>query len=182
MFSSPQLLRHGAPLKAGFCYGHSDPILVETPTQTARRIQPKLAPWQRLFTSPSPRCAELASALDCNAEQVPALRELNFGDWEELPWDAVDRASLDSWAQQPLDFVIPGGESGRELYQRVTDWAQTVRPSEHDLIVAHAGSLRALAAILLECPFDDCWQWPLAYATPVTLNPNIAGFVSDDTA
>ena len=182
MFNSPLLLRHAAPCEAGFCYGHSDPTLVEAPVQTAARVRPKLTRWQRLFTSPSPRCAELALAFDSNAEQVPALRELNFGDWEGLPWDAVDRSALDHWAQQPLDYVIPGGESGRQLYQRVADWVQTVRLGEDDLIIAHAGSLRALAAILLECPFDRCWQWPLAYATPVRLNPNIAGFVSDETA
>ncbi|PTY35747.1 hypothetical protein BGP77_08435 [Saccharospirillum sp. MSK14-1] len=172
------MLRHGSPRESGFCYGHSDPILVEEPSQTAQRVHSKLAPWQRLFTSPSPRCAELAFTLDSNAERVSALRELNFGDWEGLPWDAVDRTSLDSWAQAPLDYPIPGGESGRELFRRVAEWAQTVQLGEHDLIIAHAGSLRALAAILLKCSFDDCWQWPLAYATPVRLNPNTAGFVS----
>ncbi|MFG1496965.1 histidine phosphatase family protein [Saccharospirillum sp. HFRX-1] len=182
MFNSPQFVRHGAPLETGFCYGHSDPILLATPAQTAARLKLKLAPWQRLFTSPSPRCAQLALALDEKAELIPALRELNFGDWEGKAWDAIDRAGLDRWAQQPLEFVIPGGESGRDLYRRVADWANTIRLGKDDLIIAHAGSLRALAAVLLECPFDDCWQWPLAYATAVRLHPNTAGFVSEDTA
>lgn len=178
MFNSPLLLRHGAPQQTGCCYGHSDPALLVSAAQTAAQVRPKLAPWQRIFTSPAPRCAELALALDADAKLVPALRELNFGDWEGQPWEIIDRTLLDQWAQQPLDFVIPGGESGRDLYRRVADWVATVHLGRNDLIVAHAGSLRALAAILLECPFDTCWQWPLPYATAVRLNPNTAGFVS----
>lgn len=182
MVKGPLLLRHGAPLTSGFCYGHSDPILVAAPEQTAARLHTQLTPWRRLFTSPSPRCAELALALDNSAQLQPALRELNFGDWEGRNWDDIDRAKLDRWARQPLDFVMPGGESGRDLYRRVADWAVATRPGPNDLIIAHAGSLRALAAILLECSFDTCWQWPLAYATPVRLHSNNAGFVPEETA
>ncbi len=113
---------------------------------------------------------------------TPALQELNFGDWEGQRWDDIDRASLDAWAKRPLDFVMPGGESGRDLYRRVADWAETLQFERDDMIVAHAGSLRALAAVLLQRPFDDCWQWPLAYATAVRLDPARAGFVPDETA
>lgn len=182
MFNSPWLLRHGAPLERGFCYGHSDPTLIEPAQQTAQRLRHLLPAWRRLFSSDSPRCLALAQTFDSATIAVAELRELNFGDWEGRPWDSIRRADLDAWAQQPLDFVMPGGESGRDLYRRVARWAASVQPGRDDLIVAHAGSLRALAAVLLQRPFDDCWQWPLAYANCVRLEPGIAGFVSDDTA
>lgn len=182
MFNSPVLLRHGAPQQTGFCYGQSDPILEETPGQTAQRIRPILPPWRRVFCSPSARCADLAAAITAETATVPALMELNFGDWEGRRWDDIDRADLDDWAERPLDIVMPGGECGRDLYRRVAAWADTVQLGSDDLIIAHAGSLRALAARLLQRPFDDCWTWPLAYATPMRLAPNTAGFVSQETA
>lgn len=173
------LIRHGAPAKAGVCYGHSDPELAEPAEQTARSLPNALTqqpgPW---YCSPSRRCLAVARAL-APAHQVTAveaLRELNFGDWEQQPWSDIERSALDDWAQQPLDYCMPGGESGRDLFHRVHAWATSVCLNEGSVIIAHAGSLRALAAAMLEQPFERSWQWPVPYGTALKLNSRGTGF------
>lgn len=175
------LLRHGEPLARDTCYGRSDPTLREPPARTAKRLGP--IGFKRLLSSPSERCLALARALAPGVEPSvnPALMELDFGAWEGRRWDEIPRAGLDAWARQPLDYRMPGGESARDLMRRVDDWARRLRPGPGDLIVAHAGSLRALAAIVLRTGFETTWQWPLPYATPVTLANSNTGFVPDET-
>lgn len=178
------LLRHGKPKSNKHCYGFSNPPLLEAPRETAARIAPSLPPFRRIISSPSPRCIQLAEALheglqgDGPLLSNDALKELNFGDWEGLPWSDVPRKELDTWALTPLDFTIPGGESPRQLEHRVRNWFEEFCPDSEDLIVAHAGSLRVLAACILGKEFDITWQWPLPYATPVQVLHGQKGFVA----
>ncbi len=171
------LLRHGRTDAAGICYGQSNPPLAEAPKQTAAAL--RLPEWRRLVSSPSPRCLTLARHLAKHRpiRVSPALLELNFGDWELRRWDDVETSAIDEWAKTPLDYCAPGGESARDLHRRVARWVLRFKPGQGDLIVAHAGSLRALAAVLLQTDFETTWQWPLPYATPVVLTDSTAGFV-----
>lgn len=171
------LLRHDRVRTEGRCYGWSDPPLLRPASATAAGLA--LPDWRRLVSSPSPRCLELARALAGHRpiRTSPALMELNFGAWEGRRWDDIDRAEIDRWALRPLEFRAPDGESARDLFRRVETWARSFRPNQGDLIIAHAGSLRALAAHLLGTDFDTTWQWPLPYATPVTVTRTSDGFV-----
>lgn len=173
------LLRHGRPATTGTCYGRSDPPLAEPPAQLARRVAAVLPPVDRCFASPSPRCLDLARALHADPVPVPALRELDFGSWEGLRWDDVDRAELDAWAAAPLDHRVGGGERGRDVHARVATWlaggaGEPDRaigpPGPDDLVVGHAGSIRALAAVVLGEPFETTWRWPVPHAVPLRVH------------
>lgn len=79
------------------------------------------------------------------------LRERNFGDWQDLTPDEIERAWPGAWAEFRSGSVHPpGGETPDELRYRV---ATAVRRLSHDpgldraLIVAHGGPMRALAHI-----------------------------------
>jgi broad specificity phosphatase PhoE len=82
---------------------------------------------------------------------APALRELNFGEWEGLDFDAIARR----WPRQSRDFFArpgptpaPGGESFDQLRDRVAGAVATLGGEEGDLIaVAHAGAIQAALAI-----------------------------------
>lgn len=168
------VLRHGPVATPGTCYGRSDPPLAERPAVVAQRVGPGL-PGEvgACWSSPSPRCRDLATAL-VGVERVTvaeALAELDFGQWEGVPWDEVDRAGLDAWAADPLGHRMPGGESGHDVHARVAAWVRSARPGPGDLVVAHAGSLRALAAVVLGVPFDTTWQWPVPHAVPLVVTP-----------
>lgn len=166
------LLRHGKVASTGLCYGQSDPELAEHPITLAARLKALAKDANPVFSSPAPRCLDLAQAL-ANPQKVTivsALQELNFGEWEGKAWDDVERNLIDQWAKTPLDFAPPGGESGRELFRRVERWWHETQPPKTSLIVAHAGSIRALLAIIEGTTFDHTWQRPIPYAQPIYID------------
>jgi alpha-ribazole phosphatase len=150
------LIRHPRPLiEPGVCYGRLDMPLHPSAEAVIARIAADLAPGgiSRVWTSPARRCRALADAI-ATVRAVPLtvdarLRELDFGDWEGRPWDAVARAELDSWAAAPLTFAPPGGETGTALIARVRDFEAEIRAGLQDCaVVSHGGPLNVLAALL----------------------------------
>ncbi len=150
------LLRH-PPVRdaAGSCYGRLDLALVPGweqqlggLTDALARVRPQV-----VWTSPSHRCAVVAEALGCRLG-VPVLRdgrlrELDFGDWEGVLWDKVPRRDLDRWAEDPVGFAPPSGESGAALIARVIEVASLLRRQGRPCVVlSHGGPLRLLPALL----------------------------------
>ena len=151
------LVRHPAPLiEAGVCYGRLDlPLHPDADIERLAR-DPLLAGSERVWTSPSRRCREvaerMAAALSVPLTADPRLMELDFGDWEGKPWDDIARADLDRWAADPLGFRVPGGESGAELIARVKDFYTGL--ARDCIVVSHGGPLRVLAALLRGAAVD----------------------------
>ena len=71
---------------------------------------------------------------------------MDFGRWEGLRWDDVDRAALDQWAADPLHFRPPGGESASMLLERVAAFVAD-RAWQPLVIVTHGGVIRAMLAL-----------------------------------
>jgi probable phosphoglycerate mutase len=77
------------------------------------------------------------------------LTEINFGDWEGLTYDDVlkrdagiiDRREHDKWG-----FLIPNGESYRQVAARVGEWSDAL--ARDAVVAAHGGTARALIAHL----------------------------------
>jgi alpha-ribazole phosphatase len=156
------LIRHLAPLIVpGICYGRLDVAMDPSAQgQTASlAADPALHDAARVWTSPAVRCRVLAdmiaATLGVPLTIDPRLQELNFGDWEGHPWEAIERADLDRWAASPLTFAAPGGESGAELVARIHDFHADLRKVCEDcVIVSHGGPLKLLRALLLGRPMD----------------------------
>ena len=151
------LLRHlPAEVAPGTCHGRLD--LPPGPAAAAEAMAAAVAArWGRapapVWTSPSRRCAVLAAAVARRLGVAPApdarLLELDFGDWEGLPWEAVPRAALDAWAADPTGFAPPGGETGAALLARAGDFAaERRREGTGGIVVTHGGPLRLLPALL----------------------------------
>ena len=145
------LVRHPPPLiDAGVCYGRSD--LPCAPAQTAVTLEgvlPQLPAGAPIFCSPLQRCADLARLLPGAAATFDArLMEMDFGAWEMRRWDDIDRAEIDAWAADLLDYRPGGGESLRHMTQRVHAFylALLERNIPQAIVVCHAGSMRLLAA------------------------------------
>lgn len=145
------LVRHPAPLIApGLCYGRLD--LPLHPDADIDRLvhDPRLAGSAQVWTSPSRRCRavaeriadELAVPLTADARLI----ELDFGAWEGKAWDDIPRSDLDRWAADPLGFRAPGGESGAELIERVTEFCAGL--TQDCVVVSHGGPLKVVAAWL----------------------------------
>ncbi|MDR2128776.1 MAG: histidine phosphatase family protein [Burkholderiaceae bacterium] len=164
------LVRHAPPLAPdGLCYGRSD--LAADAAATARSAQTLAATLPRgvaVWSSPLQRCTALAQALHAARTDLPwqtdaRLAELDFGQWEGVPWARIDRRAMDAWLADFAD-ASPGqsGESVRRLMARVgaafADW----RASGQDALwITHAGVIRAARLLHagLPCP-NRAADWP----------------------
>jgi alpha-ribazole phosphatase len=154
------LIRHPAvALDAGVCYGQSDVALVEDAEVSSTALALKLATLQvpppRVFmSSPLMRCSALAAAMandfGCALSHDDRLQEMNFGDWEQQRWDAIDRELLDD------------------------AFAQT-RELSPAYVVTHAGVMRVIASLVLDVPLERCLRWSLEMTGIVWLRRDEAG-------
>ena len=176
------LIRHPAvALDAGVCYGHSDVALAEDAEISASALALKLAtlqvpPPRVLMSSPLTRCATLAAIMandfGCALSHDDRLKEMDFGDWEQQRWDAIDRELLDDWAANFEHARAHGGESVAQFVARVRAWfdafAQT-RELSPAYVVTHAGVMRVIASLVLDVPLERCLRWSLEMAGVVWL-------------
>lgn len=144
------LIRHPPPAVApGTCYGATDLPLADDPAFHAAALQPLLPAGAPIYSSPLTRCRRLAELLHPAPVFDARIREIDFGDWEMQPWDALDRKLLDAWAADPFHFVPPGGEAVAALRARVAAFLAELPEEAADVIlVAHAGVIKVCAAEL----------------------------------
>ncbi|MCX7946564.1 MAG: alpha-ribazole phosphatase family protein [Hydrogenophilus sp.] len=150
------LIRHpktAAP--DGICLGRRDWPLAEKPDSVAAQLQPHLPPHYYIYSSPSERCAALARLLGSPSFD-DRLLEIDFGDWEGLPFADLPPDEIERWANHPFGFQPPNGESAAEMALRVLEWWQETRERRLDapaiVVVAHAGPLKVLTGHLLGLP------------------------------
>lgn len=174
------LLRHGAVrAQNGLCYGHLDLELSDTGIRQASAIsglwkdQPR-----RIISSDLTRTRQTAELIfpetTTTMHHDTRLRELDMGDWEGRSWDDLHNEQpgvLKQWAENWVDRAPPGGETGRQLYSRVaecyTEIIQNAEPGT--VIVAHAGSLRALACLLNKQGPEALFSYQIEHCAPFSL-------------
>lgn len=141
------LIRHPRPAIAeGVCYGRTDIDLDEAPEVVAARLRSYLPADVPLYSSPLRRCRRLAEHL-CDAPAFDdRLVEMSFGEWEMQPWNDIDRAQMEQWAANLLDYIPPGGESPAALQARVVAFCTELQISGvmEAVLVTHAGVIKAL--------------------------------------
>ncbi|SNS71224.1 alpha-ribazole phosphatase [Noviherbaspirillum humi] len=149
------LIRHPRPaVDPDICYGSSDIAVAHKEMTTASaRLLPQLPKGVPVFSSPLRRCAAfaetIAAALGSSFPQCDArLMEMDFGAWEMQRWDDIPRAEVDAWAADLAGFRPGGGETVREVAQRVLDFRAELLNARlpQALVVAHAGTIRLLLA------------------------------------
>ena len=77
------------------------------------------------------------------------LIEIAYGEWEGLTLQEIetrDASVLSARERDKWDFAPPGGESYRELADRIDDWYSSL--AADTVVAAHGGGVRALMAIL----------------------------------
>jgi len=164
------LIRHTPTASTtGVCYGRTDVPLAATAEQDIQRAMTTLPQFDRVYSSPAQRCTKLAAALAQRDGREPiihaALSELDFGDWEQLPWSGIPREHSDPWAADTWHRAPPGGETEQALWSRVSTWYATAitQPVPRCAIVAHGCSLRVLRCLLLGLPMEQRWAWSLGW-------------------
>ena len=151
------LIRHTRPVgEVGRCYGRLDVQLAPTQASDCVAVTERLPAIQALWSSSLTRCRVLAEAIGARDGVTPRiderLCELQFGEWEGRRWDEIDRGQSDRWAADYWNVAPPGGETYRELYERVgAALAEILTCNTSSIaVVTHAGPIRAALAQCLQ--------------------------------
>tara|TARA_R110002073_G_scaffold18564_10_gene68614 strand:+ start:8346 stop:8867 length:522 start_codon:yes stop_codon:yes gene_type:complete len=146
------LLRHTRPEGAdGICYGRTDLPLAAGFEADVARLLAELPAITRILSSPLSRCLRLARAIaDARGHTVEIddrLIEMDFGQWENRPWDDIPREQIDAWLMD-FDHARPhGGESVTQLSSRArAGFDAAVAGPVPALAVTHAGVIKAAMA------------------------------------
>ncbi|MGE3533197.1 MAG: histidine phosphatase family protein [Steroidobacteraceae bacterium] len=155
------LLRHGdVEGRAQVLRGRSDPVLSAYGQQQLQlaiaSIEPAIT---AVVTSPLQRChafaQQYAQQHNLPLQRSEELREIDFGDWEELTLaeaEAHDPAYFTQFKQDTANWCAPHGEAYAAFRERVRT-ALTIIASmktRHILAITHGGVMRALIAELLQ--------------------------------
>ena len=156
------LIRHPQPQVAkGSCYGVTDVAILPDWQQQGAQIKSWLAHHLQGSVSyqhsPLSRAAVLANYLNAQSVSDKRLQELNFGCWEGLLWQDIDKASIDEWCDDLVGSAPHGGESLSELNHRLQSWWQSLDQSAWDNIVitTHSGVIKVLVSLLCDWPLQQ---------------------------
>ncbi|GAB4258650.1 MAG: alpha-ribazole phosphatase [Methylomicrobium sp.] len=159
------LIRHtSTAVEKGLCFGQSDIPLANTFEQDAAFVLDKLPErieHCRIYSSPLSRCRRLAEKLAHTYIADERLLELNFGDWEGVPFDAIESDALHDWTERFADIGPPNGESFSDLCRRAAEfWTHLLTERcEQVFVVTHAGVIRALLSNVLNLPAATAFQF-----------------------
>src|SRR5206468_4159010 len=131
-----------------------------------------------VWSSDLSRCTETARLAAGGARRDERLRELNFGTLEGLRWaDCSDEIRRSLLAFD--DFRAPGGESVRDLRERVGSFLGSLEGGEH-LVFTHGGVIRSLLRERARDRFVEpgavvLLPWPSDRMPPGATTPSEAG-------
>ena len=168
------LIRHTTPaVSPGLIYGRTDVPLADSFAMELAAVREKLpVTFDVVYSSPSRRCMHLAEQLAPSVGIDERLRELNFGEWEGQTWDTIDRQASELWMQDFVNNAPPGGESMRQMNERVMDfWSELIRqPYQHVGVVTHGGVIRLLVAADRQIPLVSAFTIDVTYGDVITLH------------
>ena len=166
------IVRHAQTLwnAAGRVQGQTDIPLSEVGLRQAQLLASYLESWDvdAAYSSDLSRTVETArrvlDARDVPLYTTPELREFGYGRWEGKTHPEIQEADPDLYAefrQRREDFAPPGGESLRDVVDRIDMFVSRVKQDQVEgktlLVVGHGGALRVLITRLLDLPASASW-------------------------
>ncbi len=153
------LVRHTrVDVPSGICYGQTDVPLAESFEAESASVRSKLSgiAFEAVFCSPLSRCVKLGTLLNYPLQLDDRLKELNFGEWENQPWDTVFESETGKkWFADYLNEACPAGESYRDMLCRIRGFIGDLPDTGGNiLVITHAGVIRAFRILLEGHPED----------------------------
>lgn len=161
-------VRHGQSKynAEGRIQGQQNTPLSDFGLAQAQAIAAALArePIDAVFSSPLDRALATArptaEALGLPVRVEPLLQEINAGIFQGLLWSEIEALHPDEgrrWRAHEPDFVVPGGESRRQLMARgraAFDAIRAAGPFDRVAVFTHGGVLGAAFKSLLAIPAE----------------------------
>jgi broad specificity phosphatase PhoE len=169
------LIRHGATeanlaRPARLQGRRHNPPLARLGVRQAEATRDLLAirPIDHCYSSPLLRAVQTAAIVAAthglSPQPLEALTECDVGRWEGLDWQTIrslDGEGFQRFHANPAEFGYPGGESFRQVYERVQpalDDLLQLHAGESILVVAHHIVNRTYLAGLLGLTLDQAQQ------------------------
>ncbi|KRQ06404.1 histidine phosphatase family protein [Bradyrhizobium manausense] len=180
------LLRHGhhAQLGRTLCGRMGGVVLDDIGCEEIARCAATVTPQPALIqSSPQQRCIQSASILAAHfglpIEIVPALDELDYGEWTGRSFEDLHRdAQWSRWNRYRGSSRPPGGETMRSLQRRVVGHLERLRcDSVADTVIAvsHAEPIRAAILHYARKRLDDFLSIDIEPSSISTLSIDISG-------
>ncbi len=172
------LIRHPKPaIEKDIIYGSLDVSLANGYKKDLDICLEKLPKnIKTIYSSPLKRCKDSASYLQeklpfSNIIEDTRLQEINFGDWEGKTWSSITPNELNNWMYNFVDVAPPNGENLHQLHTRVSDFydEMILNAQEPIVIVAHAGSIRCILAIVKKINLASIFDIKIGYGEMILL-------------
>jgi 2,3-bisphosphoglycerate-dependent phosphoglycerate mutase len=181
------LIRHGESVynAEGRLQGHSDVPLSELGRRQGQAVAECLAgrPIEALYSSPLPRAYQtaeiLAARLHLPILTDDRLKEINVGIFQgrlRRELDQMYPAEMARWVTEDPDYVLPGGESRRQVIERGRAAFQDIAQTERRCVavVSHGRLLMLTLKSLLGLPSKEP-PFSLQNGSITTLNYTASG-------
>lgn len=163
------LVRHTIPaISPGICYGQTDIALSADFERHAKEVIRKIPDGvNAVFSSPLLRCTRLAAMIPCSIpfQTDHRLLEMNFGEWEMKSWNAI--SAEEPWFGDYVNIPVPGGESYQQLYDRVSDFLNSLKNSgvQRAIVVTHGGVIKAAIAAITHVSLQSAMKITVSYGS-----------------
>ena len=163
------LVRHTTPkVEKGICYGHTNLDITDSFAEELFELKKNLPTTNlKVYSSPLLRCFKLAQEINTTIILDSRLKEVNFGDWENNPWNNIPNEELNSWMENFVTEKPPNGESYVELQQRILQFFLEITQQNNKdskiVIVSHAGPIRALLSNIQKIDLKDSFDIKIEY-------------------
>jgi alpha-ribazole phosphatase len=171
-------IRHAETEMAGRYCGHSDPELNAQGraqlTKLAHLLSSEML--ETIYSSDLRRAKSTAQAIAVGRHIPrvlrPALREIDFGDWEGMSWEQIEQLDPDyaqKWMAAYPHLPAPSGESFHAFEIRILEEVNALlgRSRGPIAVVTHAGVLRVVLRHLFGCSDHQAWQQTQPYCCVV---------------
>jgi alpha-ribazole phosphatase len=161
------LVRHIKPvIEDGVCYGQKDvPIGHDCINEHKKIIQELPIDFDAIYTSPLSRCKILSDQISPNGISDARLMELNFGLWDGLKWEDINREDTNKWTKNYISLAPPQGESLLDVVERFSEFIFHLKnkPYKKVIIITHAGIIRCAMHLLEGIPLDQIMMQKIAF-------------------
>lgn len=128
----------------------------------------ELLPISAIYSSDLIRTQEsagyLARKFNLPVQTDPRLREIHQGMWQGLSTSEIQTRyalKFEERTHSPLEFAPPGGESVREVGERLASFLIDlidIQPESTVAVVTHGFVIALLQVLVKSAPFEEIWQ------------------------